>query len=379
MTSPHRLEDASSAGDSTGAAEPPLTRAGRVILLGVAVIGGALIVWQLFHVLMLIFAGLLVAVFLNGCSRRLAALIGLPHAAALGSVVLALLAALAGAVAYAVPQIAAQVGTLAEELTQAAQNLVEQLRDYEWVQRLLQETPAVGELLRRTPDPIAFINRVSSTTFGWLITLLVIGFVGLYGAIEPDTYRAGTLRLLPPARRRAADELITELGETLWWWLIGRGVSMAIIGTFTTLGLWWLEIPMPFLLGGFAALLTFIPNIGAVIAVTPPTLLALEQSAWTALLVVVYYTGLQFVESYIINPLVQRKAVSIPPVVLLAAQLGLAVVGGFLGVAIATPLAAIALVTVRRLHVERMEAQAGEDQPDAGTGTDSGSQQSADT
>ncbi len=371
MTAPHHAADASPASHPVATSEPLLARAARIILIAVAVIAAALVVWQLFDVLMLIFAGLLVAVFLNGCSSRLAGLFRLPYAAALATVVLALLAAVAGAAAYAVPQIAAQIGTLAQELTQAGQNLVEQLRDYEWVQRFLQETPAVGELLRRTPDPIAFINRVSSTTFGWLVTLLVLGFVGLYGAIEPDTYRNGTLRLLPPTRRPAAAKLIAELGDTLWWWLIGRGVSMAIIGSFTALGLWWLGIPLPFLLGGFAALLTFIPNIGAVIAVTPPTLLALEQSPWTALMVVVYYTGLQFVESYIINPLVQRKAVSIPPVVLLAAQLGFAVVGGFLGVAIATPLAAVALVLVRRLHVDRLEEDARVDPPSASTRTDS--------
>lgn len=338
----------------------------QVVTVALAVIAAGLLLWYVVDILLLIFAGILLATFLSGCSRRLSGLTRLPYGAALALVVLALLAATAGALAYAVPQLVARVGQLAQELTQAAQHLFTQVQEQPWVREALEKTPALGELVRSTPDPLAFVNRVSSTTFGMIVNVLVIGFVGLYGAMEPGTYRGGAVSLFPPARRPAARALLHELADTLWWWLLGRLVSMTIIGVFTSLGLWWLQIPLPILLGLFAALLTFVPNIGAVIAVTPPTLLALEQSVWTALAVLVFFTALQFVESYIVTPLVQRQAVSLPPILLLAAQLIFALVGGVVGLAVATPLMAVGLVLVRRLYVERLERTDVEVQADTG-------------
>ncbi len=352
-----------------------LQRAAASVGVGVAILGGALLVWYVFDVLLLIFAGVLLSTFLHGCSIRLSWATRLPYGVSLAGVIGVLLVVLVASFVQAVPQIVEQVNLLFDELAQAAQQLYQRLQKHDWVQGMVQDTLALGELIRRTPDPVAFVNQASSTTFGAIISVLVIAFVGIYGAVEPAAYHKGALRLVPPAHRSEADALIGELGETLWWWLIGRVVSMTLIGVCTVAGLWWLNIPMAFLLGFLAALLTFIPNIGPVIAVTPPALLALEQSGWTALAVVGFYTGLQAVESYIFTPLIQRKAVALPPVLLLTAQLVLAAVGGFLGLAVATPIMAVTIVLIRRLYVERLERAA---RPEAPSSDDSVEQAPAD-
>jgi predicted PurR-regulated permease PerM len=68
------------------------------------------------------------------------------------------------------------------------------------------------------------------------------------------------------------------------------------------------------------------------------------------------YVAIQTVESYAITPLIQQRTVSLPPALIITAQLIMGVLAGGLGLALATPLAAAALVLVRELYVrEQLE------------------------
>jgi predicted PurR-regulated permease PerM len=74
------------------------------------------------------------------------------------------------------------------------------------------------------------------------------------------------------------------------------------------------------------------------------------------LYVIVLYLVIHGLEGYILTPLVQRRAVRLPPVLTVLAQLFMWIITGFLGVALATPLAAVGLVLVKMLYLnERIE------------------------
>ena len=72
------------------------------------------------------------------------------------------------------------------------------------------------------------------------------------------------------------------------------------------------------------------------------------QVLWVALL----YLGIQLVETYLVEPLIERRTAALPPALTLLAQVGLGALLGGLGVVLAAPLTAAALVLVRRLYVE---------------------------
>lgn len=127
---------------------------------------------------------------------------------------------------------------------------------------------------------------------------------------------------------------------------------MMVVGLLTALGLWLLGLPSALLLGLLTGLLTFVPTIGSTLAIVPPFLLGLSDSFITAIYVVIFYLAIQLVESYMITPLVQRQTVSLPPALTVTAQVLMGVLAGALGVAMATPLAAVILVLVRMLYIE---------------------------
>ena len=145
--------------------------------------------------------------------------------------------------------------------------------------------------------------------------------------------------------------MFDQLGTTLQWWLIAQGIDMVVIGVATALGLWLLGIPLALLLGVLAALFNFIPNVGPFFSYVPAVLLALVEGPEKALYVTIFYIGLQCVEGYVLLPLLQRGAVDTPPAVLIAVQVLLTLLVGGLGLALAAPLAACAMIVVKMLYV----------------------------
>ncbi len=192
--------------------------------------------------------------------------------------------------------------------------------------------------------------------------LAIILAIGLYLAAEPGLYKNGFLQLIPAARRARTREVLEAVGSTLQWWLWGKLLGMLVIGVLTTLGLLLLGIPLALTLGLLAALLTFIPNIGPILAVVPAALLALIESPTKAFYVLALYFVIQTIESYLITPLVQRRTISMPPALTITAQMVMGVLLGAMGVVLATPLTAAAMVVVKMLYVEDALGETGRKQ-----------------
>lgn len=150
----------------------------------------------------------------------------------------------------------------------------------------------------------------------------------------------------------------------MWWWLIGRLLSMLIVGITVTISLWLLGIPLALTLGLLAALLDFIPNLGPTLATVPAVLLALMQSPTQAVYVLLIYIVIQQAESYLLTPIVQHRTVSLPPALTIIAQVILGVLFGVMGLILASPLAAVVLVLIKMLYVEDVLGDTIEDLPD---------------
>ena len=76
------------------------------------------------------------------------------------------------------------------------------------------------------------------------------------------------------------------------------------------------------------------------------------ESPTLALYVAALYASVQLVESYLITPLIQQKAVSLPPALLITVQILLGLWGGILGLLLATPLAVATIVAIQMIYVE---------------------------
>jgi predicted PurR-regulated permease PerM len=128
-------------------------------------------------------------------------------------------------------------------------------------------------------------------------------------------------------------------------------VSMTVVGLLTWIGLTIIGVPSALTLALVAAILEFVPFIGPIVAAVPALLLAFAQSPETAIWVAILFFGIQQFEGNILEPLVQQRAVSIPPAVLLFAIVAGGLLFGIIGILFAGPLTVVSYVLVKRLYV----------------------------
>lgn len=312
----------------------------------------SLLLWYAADVLLLAFAGILLAIFLRSLSDWVSESTPLSGGWSLGVVVVGLISILTIGIWLLAPGVADQIDELQKKLPQSVRQLERHVESYEWGRKALAQVPNANELVPDKADVLARVTGVFSTTFGAIANFFIIIFIGLYVAAEPRLYSDGLIRLVPLNRRQRAREVLDEVGSTLRWWLIGKVASMIVVGVSTVVGLWLLDIPLALTLGLLAALLTFIPNVGPILSVVPAMLLALMQSPMQALYVALLYLGIQTVESYFLTPLMQKRTVSLPPALTIFTQVLFGVMVGSLGFVLATPLTAAAIVMVKMLYIQ---------------------------
>lgn len=312
----------------------------------------AFVATQLIEVLFTVFAGILLAVFLAGVSRELNEDVHLPHPLALLLTLIGLAGIVIGLWNLAGPNISEQIRALAALLPDATERLAMRVRrsaqQYEWLRQFVDPT----QLLPPVSSVIGRVTNVFQGTLNFLVNGFIIVFIGIYGAAAPAPYVEGIVRLVPPSHRPRAREVLHALGRALRWWLTGRFIMMVIVGVLTALGLYLVGIPSPVALGLVAALFSFVPYLGPVLSVLPALIVASVIGGEEVVYVLIVYSLVQLLESYLFTPLVQQQAVHIPPAAVITAQFIGGIGAGAVGVLLATPLTIVVIVLVQMLYVE---------------------------
>ncbi len=333
-----------------GLTRPVLHTAMRATVGVVLVLVVAAALWYARTAIFLGFAGILFAIVLHGASSALSRITPLPPLAALSIVVALITAFFVVVIATSGPTIAQQVTQLATSIATGVTSLTHEIVNAADQRNLFQNVDITKLLSQFSPWGIASgATSVAVVLFGVASALLIVLFFGIYFAADPHTYVQLVARIAPEGRRSDATTMLYETGDLLRRWLIGQGIAMAVIGGVTYVGLLILGVPIAFVLALFAGLAGFLPYLGPIIGAVPMVLVAGGESFTLALWVTGLYAVVQFLESYLLTPLIQARAVSLPPAVVILNQLVFGALFGILGLALATPLAAAAIVPLRAL------------------------------
>ena len=321
----------------------------RRVLIVVAIGALTLLLWRLLDLLLLVFGAVLVAVLLRALAEPIARRTPLSDRWALAVATLALLAVIGVAAWLFGAEVRTQVAELAERLPQAWRSFEERLGVTDLGDRLIS---GVEDVAPDAGSVVSGLARVVTSFVAGLADFLLIVVGGLYLAAQPELYRKGLVRLLPPggSRERIADTLEAS-GAALRLWLLGQLVAMTFLFVLTGLGLWAIGVPAALALALLAGLAQFVPLIGPIVAAIPALLIALSEGWQIALWTLLLYVAIQQVESNLITPLVQRQAVSLPPAVTLFAVVAFGLLFGPLGILFATPLAVVVMVALKKLWV----------------------------
>ncbi|MGK5594655.1 MAG: AI-2E family transporter [Parachlamydiaceae bacterium] len=309
---------------------------------------GVFLLWRASEIFLIVFAGILLAIFLQTFSTWISKKARIPYPLALVSLVVFLVVFFISIFRLFAPTLATQAAILAEEIPRAF-NFLQVLIDryIPFSKETVQTVFANFNLLQQ-------VTTIFSTTMGAITSLILFLFVGIYLAFDYRIYVAGFLRLFPLDKRVTAERILAACGETLRLWLVGQILAMIVLGIATVIGLYLLEIPLAFILGLLAGLLTFLPTLGPILSAIPAVLVALIQGPLQVTYVILLYIALQILESYFITPLIQKQTTALPPALVVVIQILMGVLAGILGLALAAPITAVSIVLVDQIYVKEI-------------------------
>jgi predicted PurR-regulated permease PerM len=323
----------------------------RTVVTSTLLAFAALVVVFAFDLVLLLFAAVLIAVVLDGTATRMSRLTGLARGWCIPIVLVTIFGSISLVFVLAMPTLIGELAQLRERLPEAVARLQELVNRFGWLESIVNALPQ-GEVALSRPGIAGRVSTALTSTVGAMINILIVLLVGLYLAFDPCPYVNGAIRLFPKKHRERAREVLASLRDVLFHWMQGQVVGMTVVGVLVAGGLWALGIPLAGTLGLIAGLFEFVPNIGPILSGVPAALLALTVSPTHVIYVIALYVVVQTLESYLLMPLVMRRAVSLPPALTIVAQLIGTLTAGWLGLLLATPLVATLVVLVQKVYLE---------------------------
>jgi predicted PurR-regulated permease PerM len=326
--------------------------AGHVLLVALVLALAGISLWLAGDILLVIFAGILIAVGLDGLASGLSRQTGLPRTLALVVTSLALLAGLAGLAVLVVPRVVGQIDQITELFSTTFEAARATLNSWGWPEDVVDVAEVDQDRIMDLAGGVAGrVAGMTMTAIGILGSLFVVIAIALFTAYDPALYRRGFVALLPSRRRGRVEAALSSVGHSLRWWFFGQLVSMMVLAVTVSGGLWLIGVELWLSLGVLTGVLTFIPILGPVIAGVPILIVAFAEGISTGLSVLVFYLVIQNLEGNLLVPFIQQKAVRLPPTLLISTQILLGALLGVLGFILAAPLAVVGMVVVQRLYL----------------------------
>lgn len=298
------------------------------------------------------FGGILIAVLFYGSASWLSKKTNVPTKFWLLVTIVAPCLLLGLFFMYTGPKVATQASELMERLPQAIRYLQEQISKLQWSGQLADNVKDFSSYDPKVATIVDAVSSFFSSTINGLGSFIFALLLGLFLCVNPNWYINGAIKLVPPSHRTRIKEVLDACGIALSEWLVAKIASMVMVGILTTVGLWALGIDLALILGIIAALLSFIPNLGPIMAFVPAAMVSMISGLNALLYVSMLYIAVQAVESYVLTPVLQAKIVGLPPALTLFAQVILAAMVGMAGILLAAPLTIMLMVIVNKLYVE---------------------------
>lgn len=306
----------------------------------------ALFVWFQLELLLLAFAGVLVAVLLRTITHWIERYTPLNGGTAYAGTLLALIGIVMLVAILLAPNTISQLSQVARDMPLAIHRLESPLERSEGGREMVRSIHRLVAGKRLDSK----LPRIATDVTEGVTDLIVVVVIGFFAALHPRGYKEGVLVSFPEERRARARRIFSELERQLRWWLFGQTLPMVVLGVASAIGLRLLGVGLPWALGLLTGVAVFLPYAGTVLAGIPSVLMGLEKSPQTALYVLILYTLLHVAEGYLLTPMVQRRAVRLPPVLTILTQFFFWKVSGILGLALAAPLASAGIALVKELY-----------------------------
>ncbi len=274
--------------------------------------------------------------------------------------VLILIPLLEGQIAYLVQQLPAYAGWISNTLLPWIEQrtgvaIAAYVDPQRWLDLLKGHWQQAGGLAATI---LGGISKSGLAILAWLATVALIPVLTFYFMRDWPSLLARVRELLPRPLEPTVVRLAEQSDQVLGAFLRGQLSVMLALGAIYSLGLWLAGIKLSLLIGMGAGLVSFVPYLGAIVGIGAGLIAALVQHGdllHVVLVLLVFGFG-QTLESFLLTPWLVGDRIGLHPVAVIFAIMAGGQLFGFLGVLLALPVAAVAMVGLRDLHRRYLES-----------------------
>lgn len=193
------------------------------------------------------------------------------------------------------------------------------------------------------------ITGFVSALTGIVLSLVTVPFILFYLLYEGEKLPKFILKIFPPRMRTEVKQVLNEMDDKVSSYIQGQILVSICIGIMMTIGFLIIGLDYAFLLGFLAMITSVVPYLGPAIAITPAIIIAIVDSPFMLIKLIIVWTIVQLTEGKLITPNIMGKSLSIHPITIIFVLLTAGSIFGAPGVILGIPSYAILKVLVSHL------------------------------
>jgi predicted PurR-regulated permease PerM len=194
------------------------------------------------------------------------------------------------------------------------------------------------------------VRDIGSRVFHIGIIFLLGPIIGFYLLVDLPRLRQVAIQLVPEQSKNEVLVVAGRLNRAIGGFFRGQLAVAFVVGVMVSIGLAIIGLPFWLLVGMIAGIFNIIPLIGPWVGGIPGVVIALTtRDVGTAMSVVAVMAAAQQIDNHFISPIVMQRAVKLHPAAVMMALLAGGTLGGFFGLLLAVPIAAVLKILVGHL------------------------------
>lgn len=327
------------------------TELGNLVLIVAAII---VLIWLFGHLLMPVFASVIIAYLLDGMVRRMERW-KVPHFLAVNIVFAIFLGSLIVGLFVLLPLVWDQLSNLLNEipgkikqlqhyifeLSERYPNYISSTQISKWTATFQNDIGKVGRVV------LAYsISTISNVML--MVVYLVLVPLMVYFFLKDRATILNWLTKFLPNKRHLSKEVWLEINEKFGQYIRAKILEMIIVGILSTIAFLILGLNYSILLGVLVGLSVLIPYVGVVLVTVPVLIVGYLEWGMSMhfLYLIIVYTALMLFDGNILVTILFSETMNLHPVSVIIAILLFGGLWGFWGIFFAIPLASVIQVLI---------------------------------
>ncbi|MDX1572578.1 MAG: AI-2E family transporter [Methylophaga sp.] len=208
-------------------------------------------------------------------------------------------------------------------------------------------------------DVFSYVSKSGMALLTFITNLVLIPVLTFYLLRDWDLLVARFRELLPRRHAKKITDLSLECDDMLAGFLRGQLMVMLALSIMYSIGLTLIGLDLALLIGVIAGIVSFVPYLGLLVGILLAGLAAYFQfQEWLPILyVIAVFSFAQIIEGSVLTPRFVGERIGLHPVAVIFAVMAGGSLFGFVGVLLALPVAAVAMVLVRHVHDHYVNSQ----------------------